>query len=597
MKKKIYLYMAVFFAMLFAAAKPIVVRAEEALAHFGSDSYSIVEGEEFDIGLYIVSQESDIGEYSLTMTYNPHIMEYMYGAEYGGDGTVTISGVANEKQVKVLVHFRAIGHGNFAINISETYAETTNKELFDINYKTPVMMMIETDNPVYLDVIRVCGEDIEGFQPEIVEYWLNVPYEIDVLPVETIGKEAVISDMNLSVGDNIITLKIDDNEGVDTVYTLHVLRDEKITNEEILEDDYEKSEELNSDVSAENYRQKVQETNISDLSNMGLYKGIIFKFLLQKTVITPLLILFCIILVISSVVTFFEYTREIKREKYIEEFNADEGAKLQRKEPDIEEIKFIDKDEVSEIIIGDELDPAIIVDNVCMDFKVAMQNISGIKEWIIEKVKGRISYRILHALSHVSFKVFPGEIVGIIGTNGSGKSTLLKIISGVLEPTSGQVIAERNKIQLLTLGTGFDMELTARENVYLNGAIIGYTREFIDNHYNEIVSFAELEGFMEEKVKNFSSGMISRLGFAIATAADAGEIIILDEVLSVGDEFFREKSLERIKEMIHGGSTVLMVSHNMDTIRENCSTVVWIEKGVLKMIGDAKTVCDAYQHI
>ena len=139
------------------------------------------------------------------------------------------------------------------------------------------------------------------------------------------------------------------------------------------------------------------------------------------------------------------------------------------------------------------------------------------------------------------------------------------------------------------------MELTARENVYLNGSIIGYSRKFLDEHYDEIVEFAELQDFMEEKVKNFSSGMVSRLGFSIATAGDAAEILILDEVLSVGDEFFKKKSLKRVKEMIHGGSTVLMVSHSLQTILDNCSKVVWIEQGELRMIGKRKTVCEAYR--
>ena len=139
------------------------------------------------------------------------------------------------------------------------------------------------------------------------------------------------------------------------------------------------------------------------------------------------------------------------------------------------------------------------------------------------------------------------------------------------------------------------MELTARENVYLNGSIIGYSRKFLDEHYDEIVEFAELQDFMEEKVKNFSSGMVSRLGFSIATAGDAAEILILDEVLSVGDEFFKKKSLKRVKEMIHGGSTVLMVSHSLQTILDNCSKVVWIEQGELRMIGEPKTVCEAYR--
>ena len=230
-----------------------------------------------------------------------------------------------------------------------------------------------------------------------------------------------------------------------------------------------------------------------------------------------------------------------------------------------------------------------------MVFHISTSNASGIKEYLIQWVKRQVNFRELTALDHVSFDVFKGEVVGIIGTNGSGKSTLLRIVSGALSPSGGRVVVDRRKVQLLTLGTGFDMELSAKENVYLNGAVIGYSREFLDAHYEEIVAFAELEGFMEEKVKNFSSGMVSRLGFAIATAGDAAEILILDEVLSVGDEFFRKKSLKRIKEMIHGGSTVLMVSHSMGTILENCSKVVWIEKGKLKMAGEARDVCGAYQ--
>ncbi len=242
-------------------------------------------------------------------------------------------------------------------------------------------------------------------------------------------------------------------------------------------------------------------------------------------------------------------------------------------------------------------EPVIKVNDITMRFKISTSDASGIKEYLIQRVKRKVSYRELLALNHISFDVFKGEVVGIIGTNGSGKSTLLKIISGALNPTSGKVTVDRRKIQILTLGTGFDMELTAKENVFLNGSIIGYSKEFLEKNYEKIVEFAELDGFMNEKVKNFSSGMVSRLGFAIATVGDAAEILILDEVLSVGDEFFRKKSLKRVKEMIHGGSTVIMVSHNMGTILDNCSKVVWIEKGEMRMIGDPKTVCKAYREM
>lgn len=241
--------------------------------------------------------------------------------------------------------------------------------------------------------------------------------------------------------------------------------------------------------------------------------------------------------------------------------------------------------------------PVISVKNVTMNFRVATRNVSSLKEYIICLLKKQMTYRNFAALSDISFDVNQGEVVGIIGTNGSGKSTLLKIVSGALKPTSGSVEVDGSKVQLLTLGTGFDMELTAKENVYLNGAIIGYPKEYIDEKYEDIVAFAELDGFMEEKMKNFSSGMVSRLGFAIATMRETPEILILDEVLSVGDAFFREKSMKRVQEMIHGGSTVLIVSHSVDTIIKHCTKAVWIEKGVQKMTGNPKEVCAAYKNL
>ena len=170
--------------------------------------------------------------------------------------------------------------------------------------------------------------------------------------------------------------------------------------------------------------------------------------------------------------------------------------------------------------------PVICVEDLTMRFRIATNNVSGIKEYLIQTLRKQMSYKELYALNHINFNVYRGEIVGVIGTNGSGKSTLLKIVSGALNPTSGRVVVDQRKVQLLTLGTGFDFELSAKENVYLNGAIIGYSKAFIDEHYQEIVDFAELEGFMEEKVKNFSSGMVSRLGFSIATVAGAAAILI-----------------------------------------------------------------------
>lgn len=239
----------------------------------------------------------------------------------------------------------------------------------------------------------------------------------------------------------------------------------------------------------------------------------------------------------------------------------------------------------------------IVIRNLNMKFKIAMDESNSLKEYMIRTVKGQNKYRILHALQDISLDIKKGEVVGIVGTNGSGKSTLLKIISGAQPQTSGTVMVDRSKVQLLTLGTGFDMELTARENVYLNGSLIGYDREYIDKNYEKIVQFAELEGFMEEKMKNFSSGMMSRLAFSIATMRDTPEILILDEVLSVGDLFFHQKSERKIQEMIQSGSTVLIVSHSPNVIRKNCTRAIWIEKGVLMADGKPDEVCTKYERM
>jgi len=294
-----------------------------------------------------------------------------------------------------------------------------------------------------------------------------------------------------------------------------------------------------------------------------------------------------VILACAAYILFLCRRSRKRREEYCQHRQEwEENYAEERMEEELEEgIEYCGEPEL----------PVVSVQNVTMVFHIMTGSPSGIKEYFIQRIHRQVMTRELVVLNHISFDIFQGEVVGVIGTNGSGKSTLLRIISGALRPTEGQVVADQRKIQLLTLGTGFDMELSARENIYLNGAIIGYSREFLDAHYAEIVEFAELQDFMEEKVKNFSSGMVSRLAFAVATAGEAAEILILDEVLSVGDEFFRKKSLKRIKEMIHGGSTVIMVSHGMGTILEHCTRVIWIEKGVLQMMGDPKDVCSAYQ--
>lgn len=230
--------------------------------------------------------------------------------------------------------------------------------------------------------------------------------------------------------------------------------------------------------------------------------------------------------------------------------------------------------------------------HVTMEFLRGNRTPGSLKELL---VRGRGKVSRFRALDDVSFTVEQGEVMGVVGTNGSGKSTLLKIIAGALTPTDGCMDVRREDVQLLTLGTGFDPELTGRENLFLNGALIGRSKRFLQEHYDSIVEFAELSGFMDQPVKNYSSGMVSRLGFAIAAAGEAPEILILDEVLSVGDMFFRKKSEARVRELIHGGSTVLIVSHSPGVIRENCSKAMWLDHGKLRAMGDPKEVCTLYE--
>ena len=238
----------------------------------------------------------------------------------------------------------------------------------------------------------------------------------------------------------------------------------------------------------------------------------------------------------------------------------------------------------------------VIVDvsDVAMKFNLASEKFDSFKEYFIKTLKKQISYSEFWALTDVSFSVKRGESVGLIGLNGSGKSTMLKIIAGVLKPTKGQVKVGGTVAPLIELGAGFDFDLTAGENVYLNGAILGYSREMMDQYYNDIVEFSELKDFMNIPVKNFSSGMVSRLAFSIATIGQP-DILIVDEVLSVGDFRFQMKCEERIRKMKEKGTTLLFVSHSIEQVQSLCSKVVWLEKGHLKMEGDSVEIGNIYR--
>ncbi len=240
-------------------------------------------------------------------------------------------------------------------------------------------------------------------------------------------------------------------------------------------------------------------------------------------------------------------------------------------------------------------DTIIEVNQVSMKFNMASEKFDSFKEYFIKTLKKQISYNEFWALQDVSFSLERGESLGLIGLNGSGKSTMLKIIAGVLKPTKGSVTVRGSVAPLIELGAGFDYDLTAGENIFLNGAILGYAREDMERYYDDIVEFSELKDFMNVPVKNFSSGMVSRLAFAIATIGQP-DILIVDEVLSVGDFLFQQKCEQRIRKMKEHGTTLLFVSHSIDQVQSLCSKVVWLEKGHLKMQGDSMEIGNMYRN-
>ena len=242
------------------------------------------------------------------------------------------------------------------------------------------------------------------------------------------------------------------------------------------------------------------------------------------------------------------------------------------------------------------MEPIIKVDNVSMCFNLSKEKHESLKEYFLAMVQGRLQYDEFYALKDVSLDIMPGDFYGLVGLNGSGKSTLLKTIAGVYKPSKGKVTVNGTIAPLIELGAGFDMDLTARENIYLNGTVLGFSPKYLDEKFDEIVEFSELQNFLDVPLKNYSSGMVARIGFAIATITKP-DILIADEVLSVGDFLFQQKCEKRMKELMAGGTTVILVSHSIEQIERMCSKVAWLSPGRLRMNGDTQTVCNAYKAV
>ena len=235
------------------------------------------------------------------------------------------------------------------------------------------------------------------------------------------------------------------------------------------------------------------------------------------------------------------------------------------------------------------------LDHVSMRFNMSRERVDSIKEYLIKVAKRQLFFDEFWALQDISFDIRKGEVFGLVGLNGAGKSTLLKLVAGVLKPTAGTVLVEGEIAPLIELGAGFDPDLTARENIYMNGAVLGYNTAYMRERFQEIIDFSELKDFVDVPVKNFSSGMYARLGFAIATLVRP-DVLIVDEILGVGDFRFQKKCQRRIQELMGGGTTVLMVSHTGETIKKFCSRAAWLENGRLREIGPAAEVCAHYEN-
>ena len=565
--------------------------AADVRAYFGTEEgYVWNLGEKSPIGFYLESEEGELTDVEMVVTYDPTVLKLI--SQGDGDITVLEEGRFSLKQsediekiYKKIVQFVPLVSAETSIEIVEAKGSIADSESTTVEVVS-AKVQIPIEEGCELRSIEVDGEKLEGFDSKVLQYKVDVGQEVETIAVNVTvydGTEAEVSDTTLVDGENRIYITTTNEEKEKARYTLVVAKEEEslILEEAGSLEEVAEGQEEASDVSEmDNAEELINKESLTDTQENGKHLTWKKKMLLVAIVLVSLLLVF-------EIIFFVVQARKKKKRK----------AKKQNEIKNKEVLFDTGEIQVEEIIEEiEETNPVVIKGNkICMDFSRAVNEYTSIKDLAIQTVKGKRVKEVYRALNEVSFEIRKGEVIGVIGTNGAGKSTLLKIIAGAMRPTSGSIQVNQGKIQILTLGTGFDMELTGRENVYLNGAIIGYEKEFIDQHYEEIVEFAELQEFMNEKVKNYSSGMVSRLGFAIATVGEAAEILILDEVLSVGDRIFQQKSMKRIKEMIHGGSTVIMVSHSTQTISENCDRAMWLEKGHMIAMGDARKLCAAYE--
>lgn len=560
--KKLFMtwFISVFICCLLYSGEMGVVRAEGGSSRFGtSEGYTWNVGESSPIGLYFSStDEQNLTEVELLITYDPGVLSFDSAEAEGvtvlSEGRLVIRRNGNfGNEFQQLVYFTPLVSTQTQIEISSANGSVPTGNI-SANEASRALVNIPVAPGCELGGIWVNDEQLENFEPYNMFYGITVPWEVDDLNITAAdnGGQVEISDTTLEIGENIIYITTTNGQNQHARYTLFVTREEKVLEKEGVSANNQNEEEAPTDVWNEQDNPDIMDTSESLLKNVGL----------------------AILVMVIELGLVLAVMHENKRHK-------SRPVRPKRKN--------------RQATLSD-LPPVVIqAKHICMDFDKKVNEYSSIKELLIRMIKREQMGGKYRALNDISFEIRKGEVVGVIGTNGAGKSTLLKIVTGALIPTSGEIRVNKNKVQLLTLGTGFDMELTGRENIYLNGAIIGYDKEFIDANYDQIVEFAELGDFINEKVKNYSSGMVSRLGFSIATVGNAAEILILDEVLSVGDRIFKQKSLSRIQEMIHGGSTVIMVSHSTGTIKDNCGKAIWIEKGHMIAMGTAKDICEMYE--